>query len=852
MNFLYQLFSEDLIYALGWTVLHSLWQALAIGLLMAVFMIFLQNKAAKLRYEVAAMSLFLVFVAALTTFLVYYDTAQTAADFTSMTLMEHPASAENATAVTPLANGAASKVEIFVHYFNQHLPLIVLVWLLGACFFLFRLMGGLAYIQRLKYQKNQPAPAQWTHKMQQLGRKLRLKKPVRLVESALATVPMVIGYFKPVILLPVGAVNGLSEAEVEAILAHELAHIYRNDFLINIFLSVIEVLFYFNPAVWWIAANVRTERENCCDDIAIQLCGSSLTYAKALVNLQQLSQSVPGYAMAFAGSKNQLLQRIKRILNQPQTKSNIMEKFTATALLLITVALFSIGAKSYAYNQSNQQQHFADELNRLVASEAEQSSEDISIEATLAPKLERDTTPKRKKSNKQRFIKKSGEGEVEIEIDEGSISRLVIDGEEIPEAELEEYEELIDDLVEEMKEASDLQEAITPPSPTSPRYAPVPPMPPMPPANVKTRKKTIVTEKEENGQTRIVIQSDDGKPTEIIINDDNDFIFIDGTRLEDGDTAVIIDENNVFSFSDDVFIAPDAFVFDWDEAEIANWSKEAERELKKAMEKLEHHYSEDGSSEEMNEALEELRQHQEDLNESFEWSAEEQEQLRKELEEQRQDLREQIKEQVAEQKLQWEERRRAWAEQRELQQREYQDHINNLRQEMEDRARIESERRLERERNWAMEREEKSRIRFNDEIKETIVNTLLSDGLIDDKDNYSFELRQKHFKVNGKKQPAHVAEKYLKLYEQASGHPMSKSGHIIYKNKNGQTHSSFRSSSTYCPDVEHQYSHIYLVSPECAPTPCPRKCKPKKKKEKPVTIWLAPVKTNFQFSTTNT
>jgi len=497
MNFLYQIFSEDLIYALGWTVMHSLWQAMVIGLLMAVGMLFLQDKSAKARYEMAAFSLFLVFVSALTTFLVYFETAQVATDFITVNLQEESV----ATTIAGAAGITTSSLEGYLEYFNQYIPMVVAVWFLGACFFLVRLMGGLTYIQRLKYTKNKPVSEEWTARLNQLCKRLRLRKTVKLVESSLATVPMVIGYLKPVILMPLGAINNLSESEVDAILAHELAHVYRNDFLINIFLSVIEVLFYFNPAVWWISANIRTERENCCDDIAIKLCGNSLAYAKALLSLQELSQTVPGYAMAFAGPKNQLLHRIKRILSQPRTKSNMLEKFTATCLLMVTMVLFSIGANSYNYNKNIQQQYFASEMRALL--EAEKGEDASYFDFTT----KNDTTPKGKK---QRYIKKSDDGEIELEIEGGDISKLLIDGEKVPESDLGEYNELIDDLIDEMESVPGLNQQSTVINSS---------------VNTTTstfdhrHKKTITTETEDNGQTRIVIQSNGEEPTEIILND---------------------------------------------------------------------------------------------------------------------------------------------------------------------------------------------------------------------------------------------------------------------------------------------------------------------------------------------
>ena len=238
---------------------------------------FLQQKTAKVRYEIAAFSLFLVFISSLLTFLVYFESAQKSSNFTAIDL-PNVIDTVNHSEIATLANPT---IQTFMQCFNQYLPLVVMVWFLGVCFFLLRLMGGLAYIQRLRYYQNKPVPDYWIQRIQFLSRKIRLGRSIKLMESSLATVPMVIGYFKPLILMPVGAINGLNDSEVEAILAHELAHIHRNDFLINILFSVIEVLFYFNPAVWWIAANIRTERETAAMTL-------QLSYVEILSPMQNL------------------------------------------------------------------------------------------------------------------------------------------------------------------------------------------------------------------------------------------------------------------------------------------------------------------------------------------------------------------------------------------------------------------------------------------------------------------------------------------------------------------------------------------------------------------------------------
>ncbi|MFT5266141.1 MAG: bla regulator protein BlaR1 [Polaribacter sp.] len=764
MNFLYKMFSEDLIYALGWTVLHSFWQAMVIGLLMAVGMMFLQQKSAKARYEMAAFSLFLVFVSSLTTFLVYYETAQAATDFITVDLQ----GMSTATAIAGVTGMATSTLEGYLEYFNQHIPMVVAVWFLGVCFFLLRLVGGLTYIQRLKYTKNKPVSEEWNARVTQLCKRLRLRKTVKLVESSLATVPMVIGYLKPVILMPLGAINNLSESEVDAILAHELAHVYRNDFLLNIFLSIIEVLFYFNPAVWWIAANIRTERENCCDDIAIKLCGNSLAYAKALLSLQELSKTVPGYAMAFAGPKNQLLHRIKRILSQPRTKSNMLEKFTATCLLMVTMVLFSIGANSYNYNKKIQQQYFANEMTALM--EAEQGEEEGYFDFTA----KNDTTPKGKK---QRYIKKSDDGEVELEIEDGGFSKLLIDGEEIPASELGKYNDLIDDLIDEMESVPGLnQSTVTNNS-----------------LNTQTsvfdhrHKKTITTETEDNGQTRIVIQSNGEEPTEIILNDGQEFIFIDGTRFEAGDTAVIIDEKSKISMigEEEDFINLHKSLSLQNIAVIDKAIAEANVSIDISIEEvIEEQIAE------MEERLQELKIRQEEVHLQSQQIREENIQEHKRRMNESKESMAKYKEQMATQRNSMELEAVVMREHSMMELEEANEHLHQI------------------------EIEEMGAIRFNDQIKNTLVQEMLNDGLIESENNYSFELAKNYFKVNGKKQSAAVAKKYLKLYEKGSGHKMNSNGQIKHKNKNGVSKSSFRSSSYFNLEDFQRYSYFFLVEPE--------------------------------------
>ncbi len=345
MNIFQSIISEEWITILGWSLLHSLWQGALIALILGIVLLFLQKKSSNLRYVLSASALVLVLVAFLGTFVYLYQntTTQGASEMTYI-VIEADQYQINQQAIT--AQEASSSV--FMAYFQQHLPVIVIIWLLGVLVLSLRFLGGLAYVQRLKYAQNRPLSDLWSNKMLDISARLGIKKSVSLLESALITVPMVVGYLKPIILLPIGTVNALSQAEVEAILAHELAHIRRHDYLINLVQSMIDVLFFYHPAIWWMSNTVRAERENCCDDLALQVTGNSLIIAKALASLEAIRLNSPLLSVAFTGQKNQLLNRISRLLGQQKKKNNFIEGFIAVAIIIIclTTMNYKVNAKN--------------------------------------------------------------------------------------------------------------------------------------------------------------------------------------------------------------------------------------------------------------------------------------------------------------------------------------------------------------------------------------------------------------------------------------------------------------------------------------------------------------------------
>jgi len=153
---------------------------------------------------------------------------------------------------------------------------------------------------------------------------------------------MTIGALKPIILFPIGAVTYLSVEQMEAILAHELAHIRRNDYFFNILHSLVEIIFYFHPAVWWLSNTIRNERENCCDDIAVSVSGNSLSYAKALVNLQELHAHSPTLAMGFAGKGSNMNPPSKLIILVALLKFSFRSVSYSTKILNVLAPLCAI------------------------------------------------------------------------------------------------------------------------------------------------------------------------------------------------------------------------------------------------------------------------------------------------------------------------------------------------------------------------------------------------------------------------------------------------------------------------------------------------------------------------------
>jgi beta-lactamase regulating signal transducer with metallopeptidase domain len=216
---------------------------------------------------------------------------------------------------------------------DANLSWIVAAWLVGVCVLSLRIIAGWIRAQQLRRCRVEPPSPAWQERLVQLARQLGITRAVQLLQSHLVRVPTMVGHLKPVILLPAAALTGLAPQQIESILAHELAHIRRYDYMVNLVQVVIETLLFYHPAVWWVSRRVRIERENCCDDLAIELCGDRFGYIRALVSLEEL-RDAPATRLAVAWQGTSLLDRVRRLLGVPAPQGESVRWAAGPVVLL--------------------------------------------------------------------------------------------------------------------------------------------------------------------------------------------------------------------------------------------------------------------------------------------------------------------------------------------------------------------------------------------------------------------------------------------------------------------------------------------------------------------------------------
>jgi uncharacterized protein (TIGR03435 family) len=221
---------------------------------------------------------------------------------------------------------------------------VVVFWFTGASVFSLRLVFAWIAAERLRSRMVRPAAAEWQRILDRLKTRIRVSRPVRLLVSVQVEAPSAVGWLRPIVLVPLGALAGLPAAQMEALLLHELSHIRRHDYLVNILQSAVEAVFFYHPAVWWISGHMRAERELCCDDIAVSVTGDAVLYARALAEFDLARWVQPAVMAANGGS---LADRIARLLGQPATSRRpSCGPGTAATAILLAIGAYAVFAQS--------------------------------------------------------------------------------------------------------------------------------------------------------------------------------------------------------------------------------------------------------------------------------------------------------------------------------------------------------------------------------------------------------------------------------------------------------------------------------------------------------------------------
>ncbi|MES3018298.1 MAG: M56 family metallopeptidase [Bacteroidota bacterium] len=332
--------TQELIKAIYLTLLHSMWQGAAIAGVAGLIIVGMKNCSSSVRYNVLAGSMVFFIMCTAVTFFSVINAAIPQSVIGEPVAMTYT----NSLQLSIPSNLLDQAFLILSSYSNN----IVLVWFIIICFKGIEMSIGLQRVSRLKTKQIAEPGIHWIGLVSELSKRLGIKTAVRFAESGLTSIPLTVGYFKPVILVPVGMLAAIPAEQVEAILLHELAHIKRQDYFINIFQSLVDVLFFFNPAIWWLSSHLRAERENCCDDLAIANSSGKTDYVRALISFEEYRTQHPQLSISFAGTENTLLKRTKRIIYNQNDTLNPMEKFILTSGLVVSGLLsfaFTDGAK---------------------------------------------------------------------------------------------------------------------------------------------------------------------------------------------------------------------------------------------------------------------------------------------------------------------------------------------------------------------------------------------------------------------------------------------------------------------------------------------------------------------------
>ncbi len=371
----------------GWTLLHSLWQGAIVWAVTAAAL--RATTTAQVRYAIACVSLAALLAAPLATAWTLSASRETHAGGRSQPsgsgMVAQPVVSPRTIAPALIGLDAGASSLAAAGDPGSPLPpsdraatilaVVVAAWLCGLAVMVARLAAGCWQVRRLRQALVAEPASRWQDASDAIARRLGLRRLVLVVDSHRVDTPAVIGWLRPVIVLPIAAMASLAPAQVEAILAHELAHIRRHDFLVNMLQAIGETLLFYHPAVWWISGRIRAEREHCCDDVAVQVCGDAVTYAAALTELASSSLARPALAMAAANGS--LVARVRRLLRPAADDAPRTSSRAVIGALLVTLVIVAASVRAISLVQvddpqpapSDDRRFGPPEVNRLLGFE---------------------------------------------------------------------------------------------------------------------------------------------------------------------------------------------------------------------------------------------------------------------------------------------------------------------------------------------------------------------------------------------------------------------------------------------------------------------------------------------------
>ena len=362
MELLQTFLSEHTIQRIGWVLVHFLWQGVAAGALLWCMLKMLSKASSHTRYIAACVGLALMVLAPAVTFMVLNDDAPVAVAETPvepLAMSNTPMPAETRVITIddaqpePIVLPEPSLTETFMVRLEAALPYCVVGWFFGVAILSVWYLGGWCQLQKLRRIGTKAVTDCVEANASLLAQRLGIRRAVGIVESALVQVPTVIGWLKPVILLPATALTGLDEIQLTAMIAHELAHIKRCDYLVNIVQTIVEVLGFYHPAVWWASRQIRIERESCCDDMAVAIVQNRKQYAGALFTMEAIRSKQLDLAVAANGGH--LSSRISRLAGKPANHQKSGWIPSVITVLLIAVLLITTSmAMSNKINEQEQ------------------------------------------------------------------------------------------------------------------------------------------------------------------------------------------------------------------------------------------------------------------------------------------------------------------------------------------------------------------------------------------------------------------------------------------------------------------------------------------------------------------